>query len=149
MVWWTLYGAILRHFSVSFSTDLKATELQKHERSNDSIIGTIVIQRPKAQVQKQIFLYTLGTIRLCTYLFFSTKVLSTSPRLENFSNNGFGNNQRNRWDKPFSAFPGISIKDRATPGCVKPPTVRWVDFITKLASPHTIKKKRVCYGCVN
>ena len=35
---------------------------------------------------------------------------------------------------------GISINDRATPGCVNPPTVRLVEAIEKLASPLTANK---------
>ena len=63
---------------------------------------------------------------------FWTKFRSGSPRLENFSNRGFGKNQRNWWENPFSAFAGISINPLATPGWVNPPTVKLVEDITKV-----------------
>ena len=66
---------------------------------------------------------------------FLMKSRSTSPRLENFSNRGFGKNEGKDAKIPF---PGISISSLATPGCVYPPTVNCEEDIMKLASPLTV-----------
>ena len=50
---------------------------------------------------------------------------------------GWGAIQRNRWQRPFSTFAWISMRFRATTGCVKPPMVKPVCFIVKFASPDT------------
>lgn len=69
------------------------------------------------------------------------KSVFTSPNEQNFSYRGFGNNQRKRCESPFSVLDGTSISDLATPGCVNPPTVKFVEAIEKLASPLTVNKK--------
>ena len=67
----------------------------------------------------------------------SLKLLSVGSRLSKCPYTGFGKNHRKRWLSPFSAFPGSSMSDLATHGWVKPPTVRLVLLIEKLASPVT------------
>ena len=64
----------------------------------------------------------------------------TCCKLANFANVGLGNIQRNRWLNPRSAPVCCSMMFRATPGCVKPPTVRAVRSIWKFACPVTKKK---------
>ena len=65
----------------------------------------------------------------------------TCCKLANFANVGLGNIQRNRWLNPRSAPVCCSMMFRATPGCVKPPTVRAVRSIWKFACPVTKKKR--------
>lgn len=78
---------------------------------------------------------------------------STFSRVENLEYEGLGKHQRNLWVKPISALADCSIRVRATDGWLKPPTVRLVVSISKLASPDTGKIKLIilsyhCFFCI-
>ena len=68
---------------------------------------------------------------------FPVKTVSIVPKLSKFPYTGRGNSHKNHWLKPFSAFPGNSIKDLATASWLNPPTVRLVVFMETFASPVT------------
>jgi hypothetical protein len=67
------------------------------------------------------------------------KSLSTGSNSIKETGLGEGTNQRNRWQSPFSILEGFSMRPRATTGCVKPPTVKPVRNMVKLASPDIVK----------
>ena len=67
------------------------------------------------------------------------KSLSTGSNSIKGTGFGEGTNQRNRWQSPFSILEGFSMRPRATASCVKPPTVKPVRNMVKLASPDTVK----------